>query len=408
MNHSNFDQSERSTRTHVVVACHAWYGDVVGGSFRLASELAEHLASRGHLVSYVCCSANSSSDVASLKSINGVQVHRYRPSSKRLTGIGRLKFHITATRKAVQEIHTRNRVNVISGHSPLQALGAFQAIDCDSRNYTVHSPFDDELLSNSPTGRPRLMTRFASYAARWVDRRNVQMADCVQTVSQYTQDIFLRRHANAMRNKGVVAPGWVNGDSFKPAKDRLSLRQSLGTEWQTDQPLLFTLRRLESRMGLDTLVAACHQLAQEGLSFRMLIGGDGSLKQQLQEMIIARSLQDRVILLGRLPENQLAATYASADCFVLPTKALECFGLIVLEAFACQTPVIASATAAIPELAAQQGSDWMFEPGNVEQLTCCLRKFITNQLKPTVQLREIALKYDKPKVLANWEELLKL
>ena len=78
----------------------------------------------------------------------------------------------------------------------------------------------------------------------------------------------------------------------------------------------------------------------------------------------------------------------------------------MLEAFACNTPVIASNVAAIPELAAQQGVDWMFEPGNVEQLADRMRQFITTQLRPTVDLRVIAMQYDKPKILKQWEELL--
>ena len=40
---------------HVAIACHAWYEDDFGGSFRLASEFAEYLASRGHKVTFVCC-----------------------------------------------------------------------------------------------------------------------------------------------------------------------------------------------------------------------------------------------------------------------------------------------------------------------------------------------------------------
>ena len=397
----------KTPRPHILIACHAWYRDLTGGSFRLASEFAEYLSAQGNLVSYVCCANSSDWNGPSEELVNGVHLFRYRPPRRRKSGVGRLRFHLRETRRLVQSVNARDSIRYLSGHSPLQSLGAVQALTKSSVffNYTVHSPFDDEVLSNS-SANPGITQRIASMMARRVDAKNCRFADRVQTDSQYTLDVFQRKHGKAMGNKGIVAPGWVDAATFQPAAGRHELRKALGQEWCTDLPLFFTLRRLENRMGLDTLVDACRILRSEGLQFRTLIGGGGSLKEKLQLQIDDAGLHAHVKLLGRLPEEILASTYAAADCFVLPTRALECFGLIVLEAFACNTPVIASNVAAIPELAAQQGVDWMFEPGNVEQLADRMRQFITTQLRPTVDLRVIAMQYDKPKILKQWEELL--
>jgi glycosyltransferase involved in cell wall biosynthesis len=299
-------------------------------------------------------------------------------------------------------------VQFVSGHSPLQALGTMQALKHASvhSNYTVHSPFDDELLSNSSGGRPGVAQRIASMVARRVDRQNCQLADQVQCDSRYTLSVMTQRHRRAVGSKGLVAPGWVDSIRFVPAESRTKLRQTLGSEWHVECPVLFTLRRLQNRMGLDTLVDACQLLVQRGLKFRTLIGGGGPLRASLQEQINAAGLQESVLLLGRLPEEQLADCYAAADCFVLPTKSLECFGLIVLEAFACNTPVIATNVAAIPELAERQGLDWMFEPGDGKQLADRMHAFIEQRLKPSVDLRAVAMEFDKPKVLAEWERIL--
>ena len=392
---------------HILVACHAWYGDVIGGSFRLASEFAQHLTKQGHRVSYFCCAPQQENpQLCEYEVIDGVNLFRYAPAQKRLSGLGRLRFHLAATGRLVRKIHEQHPVNVISGHSPLQALGAAQAIHCEFVNYTVHSPFDDELLSNVATNRPSLANRVACYLARQIDRKNVQRAHRGQTDSHYTRDVFQKKHGRAMANKGIVSPGWVDTNAFQPAESRFELRQKLGSDWQTDSPLFFTLRRLENRMGLDTLVDACRILKSEGHKFRALIGGGGSLKEKLLQQIRDSDLDNHVRLLGRLPEESLTSAYAAADCFVLPTRALECFGLIVLEAFACNTPVIASAAAAIPELAQQQGDDWMFEPGNVEQLADRMRAFLCKTLSPSVNLREISQRYDKPRVLEQWTQLV--
>lgn len=395
---------------HILVPCHAWYGDVIGGAFRLATEFALHLAQEGYRVSYVCCADKPIPADNQMEDIGGVRVHRYQPPEARLSRLQRLRYHVGQTAGLCRQIHQALPVAAVSSHSPLQGLGAAQALRKENTfiNYTVHSPFDDELLSNIGERGPGFGQKIAARIARWVDRRNVAFADRVQTDSNYTLQNFRRKHQAVLRGKGVVSPGWVECEQFVPAKSRRESRRKLGSDWDTKKPLIFTLRRLESRMGLDTLIHACQQLVAEGLEFRVLIGGGGSMKAELRQMIEHLQLNDYVRLLGRLPEEQLSAAYAAADCFVLPTRALECFGLIVLEAFACNTPVIASAVAAIPELAERQGNEWMFTPGDPDELADRLKRFVTGQLNPTVNLRDIAMEFDRKVILRDWQSLLKL
>jgi glycosyltransferase involved in cell wall biosynthesis len=393
---------------HILIACHAWYGDVTGGSFRLASEFAEYLVEQGHRVSYLCCSKDAGYDRPLRETVRGVDVVRYRPSANPLGGLSRLRFHLRESRKQAIMLNKECPVQFVNGHSPLQALGAMQGLKHAAvrYNYTVHSPFDDELLSNASGGRAGLAQKMASLVARKVDRWNCRLAEQVQCDSQYTLSVMTKRHRKAVGGKGIVTPGWVDTTRFVPASSRSGLRQELGGMWKMDCPIFFTLRRLQHRMGLETLVESSRILAERGLKFRTLIGGSGPLHESLQQQICEAGLHDHVFLLGRLPEEHLADCYAAADCFVLPTKALECFGLIVLEAFASNTPVIASNVAAIPELAEKQGKEWMFEPGDAEQLADRMQAFLEQRLKPTVDLRAVAMEYDKRKVLAEWERVL--
>lgn len=391
---------------HVVVVCHAWYTDLIGGSFRLASEFAVHLAARGCAVSYVCCSPD---DRVMLETVEaGVRICRYPPPHHAWGRMRKLWHHISQTQKIVQRIHQTHPLTAVSSHSPLQGLGAARAVRHSpvTINYTVHSPFDEEIQSHHTASNRSLSRAMAVYVARWVDFQNVRLAHIVQTDSHYTQQSFRKKFGTAMGSRGVTAPGWVQADVFVPAADRTEFRTCLGPEWTYASPIFFTLRRLENRMGLDTLVESSRILRQRGFEFRVLIGGSGSLKETLRAQISESGLENEVFLLGRLSEQQLPLAYASADCFVLPTRALECFGLIVLEAFACNTPVIAANVAAIPELAEQQGTGWMFDPGNAEQLADRMQAFLEKRLQPTVDLRAIAMEYDMAKVLTEWERIL--
>ena len=393
----------------LIVAAHAWYGDLIGGSFRLATEFAQFLASRGHRVAYVCCAPQKrllTPFPLTYDEEVGVRVYRY-PARRPGSVVPPVFYHVLQTRRLVRRLTREFRVTAISGHSPLQFLGACQGARGTGalRNYTVHSPFDDELLAD--TGRRgRWSNRCAATVARWIDGQNIRWADRVQTDSQYTLDTLCRKHGRRVLERGVVAPGWVDLEMFQPVADRAVVRAELGGTWQFDGPLFFTLRRLESRMGLDTLIAAADRLRQQGRRFRVLIGGGGPLAATLAATIRDRNLDEYVFLLGRVTQDQIGSCYAAADCFVLPTRALECFGLIVLEAYAAGTPVIASDVAAIPELVRQTSDAWLFPPGDDVQLASRMAAFLDGQLPAEHDVRSIAQRYEKNKVLAEWEKLL--
>ena len=398
----------------VLVVSHAWYGDQIGGSFRLASEFAEDLAAGGHRVAFVCAATDR--DAPPRETIGGIELIRYAPPAESLPRSRKLRGHIEATANCVGDALSRARFDVINGHSPLQFAGAMRAAKPHADGaavpsvYTVHSPFDDELTSNIAGGRLAwLKRRLAAAAGRWVERQNLADATLVHTISQYTLRTLAEKHGRSIREKALTAPGWVEVAPFREASAEsvASLRGRLGPEWQTEDPIFFTLRRLERRMGIDTLVDAASMLRRQGRSFRVLIGGGGALEAELRRQIDAEGLGGTVRLLGRLPDRDIAASYAAADCFVLPTRALECFGLIVLEAYAAGTPVLASRAAAIPELAAPQGEDWLFDPGDAAGLAERMRRLLDGELPRTLDLPAFADRYARSRVFEMWLRTLR-
>jgi glycosyltransferase involved in cell wall biosynthesis len=133
-------------------------------------------------------------------------------------------------------------------------------------------------------------------------------------------------------------------------------------------------------MGLDQLVRAAAILKGQGLRFRVLLGGAGPLADSLQDLVRRAELEEIVFFLGRVPDADLPLCYAAADCFVLPTRALECFGLIVLEAYACGTPVIGTPVGAIPELIGQVGPQWLTDGTDAAAIAQRMRAFLRKEL----------------------------
>jgi glycosyltransferase involved in cell wall biosynthesis len=161
-------------------------------------------------------------------------------------------------------------------------------------------------------------------------------------------------------------------------------------------------------MGLDNLVTACGILKTEGYQFQVLIGGTGPLQDELQTEISQQGLNENVHLLGRISEEMLPLAYAAADCFVLPTRSLECFGLIVLESFACDTPVIATPVGAIPEVMGNyQNQEWLTSDTSASAIADRMGAFLNGELKTAAaNLREHALVYSTSIVHPRLEKVI--
>ncbi|MDP1797020.1 MAG: glycosyltransferase family 4 protein [Planctomycetaceae bacterium] len=384
----------------IVIAAHAWFGEVFGGAFRVATELAEFLASEGASVVYLCTSPNV--DHIEIDHCNGVERWRYPEPTGH--GMTRWRHHMQSSRKLFHQIMQRHAVSAVVGHSPLQLAGALDAAGRRPmhRVYTVHSPFPDELAANAAQRSWKLFFQ-TQWAAR-IEERLLRRSTVVQTLSHFTAERLKSRYSSAFKTS-VTVPGWVDGDRFQPATNRAALRHRLGEFWKADVPLFLSVRRLEHRMGLDTLLRAAALVKAQGQTFRVVIAGDGALRGELEALSTELGLSDSVLFPGRVSEDDLPLMFAAADCFVLPTRALECFGLIVLEAYAAGIPVIASRVGAIPELVEPMGEDWLVPPDDPPRLATAMLRFLRQELVPRTDLRTYSEKFDRVRVLPAWRDV---
>lgn len=96
----------------------------------------------------------------------------------------------------------------------------------------------------------------------------------------------------------------------------------------------------EPRKGLDVLLEAFCPLASQRPGLRLLVAGPGDVEAVRQA--VPPPIQDRLVLLGRVSEEDKARFYASVDLYVAPNTGGESFGIVLLEAMAAGTPVVAS------------------------------------------------------------------
>lgn len=169
-------------------------------------------------------------------------------------------------------------------------------------------------------------------------------------------------------------------------------------------PYLLGLSTLEPRKNLDHVIRCFAQVAQEqnikDLSL-VLVGNKGwNYSKILEEASNHYLLQNRIVLTGRVADEDLAALYSGALAFLYPSF-YEGFGLPPLEAMQCGVPVITSNTSSLPEVVGDAGI--MLEPTDSDSL--CQSIFnIYNQASLREEMSQKSLTQAKK---FSWEKCLK-
>ena len=160
-------------------------------------------------------------------------------------------------------------------------------------------------------------------------------------------EILVREYGVA-RERIRVIPGGVDLTRFSALGSRADARRVLG--WPLDRPTVVTVRRLVRSKGLERLVDAIDAVRKELPEILTIIVGTGPLAAELESRVRERRLGAHVRLSGHVPDDALPHVYRAADLCVVPSVALEGFGLVVLEALACGTPALVTPVGGMPEV----------------------------------------------------------
>lgn len=237
--------------------------------------------------------------------------------------------------------HLASRVDVVDAHFALYALLPITITRLRHIPLVVHfhGPWADE----SAIGRGQRGT--VVKLKRAVERAVYRRAEIVVVLSERFGDLVVQRYGVEPSRVVVVPPG-VDLDHFHPggqiaARDRLCIPETAF--------VCVAVRRLDARMGLDVLVKAWRKVQAANDDALLLIAGDGRERERLEEL--RRQLPDpsRVRFLGRISDDELVTLYQAADVSVVPTRALEGFGLVTLESLACGTPPIVTDVGGLPD-----------------------------------------------------------
>lgn len=283
----------------------------------------------------------------------------------------------------------------------LRALRTLRRIDYDVVH--VYLPFAaNVLVTVAPWLRKRTVYTAQLGELRLnalMDRDEEDEPNVPTVLQRFSADVFLARRAarttvlneNVKRifaengvpaEKLVHVPNGVDVERFsriEPADCR-AVRETYSLS--DEGPVVFFAGTVMPRKGVAQLVEAVGDVVSEGhRGLQLVIAGETDLDEaylnRVRSLISEAGIGDNVTFTGYLHDSELLPLYRTSDIFVLPSFE-EGFGMVVSEAMAAGTPVVASDISGIRQQIAHEETGFLVEPGDVDGLADAIRELVEN------------------------------
>lgn len=337
------------------------YPEWTGGTYTYLYELGRRLAERGHDIVVIASRDGGAPETP--HDFAGMRIHEY--SVNKIHPLVSMSQHLKTSRRIFEELVRERAVDILSiqdlpiGVSVVKSHAGRSVCQVP----TFHAPtflefrFDTQWKlrsEQSPLRRAAMRSTEPIYETwqRRFETVPLETADGIVVLSEYSKKHIENYFPGVDPGKVKIIPGGVDTDRFRPAEDRGAVRDSLGIP--RDAVLLLSVRKLVPRMGLENLVRAMKIVlasdAARGLPIRLVICGSGRLRSTLERLSDELGVASAVTLAGRVSDDDLVRYYQATDLFVLPTAAMEGFGIVTVEALSTNTPVIGTPAGATPEI----------------------------------------------------------
>ncbi|MBI2052707.1 MAG: glycosyltransferase family 4 protein [Candidatus Ryanbacteria bacterium] len=200
----------------------------------------------------------------------------------------------------------------------------------------------------------------------------LRAADDVTAISLYLKK--LAGEAGYMQDVHII-PNGVEEKYFEEVGER-ELKKNLG--FSQNEKIILSVSRLEEKNGLADLLRALAFLIPKYHPLKLLVVGEGSLREQLENLALKLHLGNSAIFLGKIPHENLLDYYQASDVFARPSLS-EGLGTAFLEAMAAGVPVVATPVGGIADFLKDGETGIMVEPGNPESIKRGIEKILTNR-----------------------------
>jgi glycosyltransferase involved in cell wall biosynthesis len=224
----------------------------------------------------------------------------------------------------------------------------------------------------------------------------VRKADHIITVSEFSKSQIVERLGVSPSRITVIHSG-VSAHFCRRDQQEAVTRVSVAI--RLERPYILFVGNLKPHKNVRTLIRALASLrARKAIEHELLIlGDDRKRKTELVEECHRLGVAEVVRFVPHVSYEMLPYVYGAADLLVLPSF-IEGFGLPVLEAMACGTPVVCSRAASLPEVAGDAAE--YFEPSSAEDLAAAIERVLNSRERQT-ELRQKGVERAKQ---FSWDE----
>jgi glycosyltransferase involved in cell wall biosynthesis len=246
---------------------------------------------------------------------------------------------LRACRRLVRSLLETARHDVVAAHFAPYAAPFLDLIEHEPFVFHFHGPWAAESRTERQRGLGVTLKRAMELA---VYRR----ADRFIVLSEAFAGVLCRDYGVA-RERISIVPGGVDAARFATQQTKREARIGLGIP--ADRAVVGVVRRLVHRMGLEGLLDAMRAVRARVPDALLVIAGTGPLAKQLADRAVELGLERHVHFVGFVPDDRLAELYRACDVTIVPSLALEGFGLTTIESLAAGTPVLVTPVGGLPE-----------------------------------------------------------
>lgn len=243
------------------------------------------------------------------------------------------------------------------------------------------------------TANTSLLQTLRNFLLKSVKQKTFKKAKNIFAVSHNTKNIILEQYPE-LKHKTLVVSNGVNLDIYR----KIKIPQPT-----TDAPRLLTVSRLIPSKGIDSVLYSLPDVIKIHPQLKYTIVGSGPDKGRLQDLIRHLQLENHAQLVGFKTQEELVHIYNSNDLFILLSKSspphIEGFGLVFLEAAACELPSLGARSGGIPDAVLDGHTGWLIDTQN----TCDITHKLLDILADRQLLKTVAQSARENAQLKTWQ-----
>lgn len=178
-----------------------------------------------------------------------------------------------------------------------------------------------------------------------------------------------------VRTETAVLPTGLMDESFTERKEAA---EEIRARIKGEKTYLFcTVARLEKEKNLDFLLRGTAEVKKRiGDCFRLIVAGEGSERERLMELAVELGIQDNLFFSGKVPNEQIRDYLSASDVFLFASRS-ETQGIVLLEAMAAGTPVVAVKASGVVDIVKDGFNGYMTE-ADEEEWAEAVRKIVAH------------------------------